>query len=125
MKRPILQMQLYGTNVLRLVTGGGRFTPAERIVAQPELVDVSAGWTDGVPDGRQIELWLSALLPQGGARSLHWKRARDTFDREGIRREASDSADAIWGHPGHEYAGAVTFESLCYGRCEVVVDRSV
>ena len=112
MKRPILQMQLYGTDVLRLVTGGGRFTPAERIVAQPELVDVSAGWTDGVPDGGQIELWLSALLAQGGARSLHWRTARDTFDREGIRREASDSADAIWGHPGREYAGAVTFESL-------------
>ena len=110
-KRPVLQMRLYGTDVLRLVTGGGRFTPPERIDAHAPLVEVSAGWKDTIPDGRQIELWLSALLPQGGARSLHWRIARETFDREGVHREASDSADAIWGQPGREYAGAITFES--------------
>ena len=111
MTRPILEMSLYGQQVLRLRTGGGRFTPADRIEAQPGLRNVSAGW-DAIPNGKQLEVWLQALLPQGGARSFHWQLARHTFDAEGIAREASDSADAIWGVPGREYSGGVTFRSL-------------
>ena len=112
MRRPVLEMKLHERTVLQLVTGGGRFTSPERIETHPGIERVSAGWQDRAPDGRAIELWLSALLPQGGARSLQRRFARDTFDAEGVRREPSDSADTIWGTPGYEYAGAVTFRSL-------------
>ena len=112
MRRPVLEMKLHERTVLQLVTGGGRFTAPERIETHPGIERVSASWHDRELDGRALELWLSALLPQGGARSLQRDLARDTFDAEGIRREPSDSADTIWGTPGYEYAGAVTFRSL-------------
>ena len=111
MKRPILEIGLHGSVLIQVISGDGRFTPPERIEAGPEAEQLCASW-DTIPNGRQLEFWLQALLPQGGARSFHREKAQETFEQENILREAVDSADAIWGVPGREYAGAATFRSL-------------
>ena len=109
--RTLLIVELHGRIGARIQTGGGRFSPPGRHRFAPTDTPLSSNWVDRTPSPAEVDHWLRALLPQGGAGSLHWTLARKRFEHEGVAREPADAADAIWGLPGREYAGAVTFRS--------------
>ena len=52
------------------------------------------------------------LRPQNGARTVQEQRARAGLQRLGVERAILDQGDIVWGTPGREYAGAISFRSL-------------
>ena len=78
---------------------------------------MTGAWPRGTSlTGIDTERWLRGIRPQNGARTVQEQRARAQLKRLGVERAILDQADIVWGTPGREYAGALSFRSLIEGR---------
>ena len=85
---------------------------------------MTGAWPRGTPlTGTVTEHWLRGIRPQNGARTVQEQRARAQLKRLGVERAILDQADIVWGTPGREYAGAISFRSLLDAR-EVEPERN-
>ena len=114
---------LHGTPLLEIETGRGEVDSPAHIRAASDAWKMTGAWPRGTSlTGIDTERWLRGIRPQNGARTVQEQRARAQLKRLGVERAILDQADIVWGTPGREYAGALSFRSLVDGR-EVEPER--
>ena len=107
---PRLLVLVGGEPALRLNPAGGRYAgpdAAEWLVARDRM---SCGWNPPI-DMFRLSNWLEHALPENGLLGDARGRAADELMRHGVRRDPSGPADVLWGNPGLDCPGTVSFVS--------------
>ena len=114
---------LHGAPLVEIETGRGEVDSPTHIRTASDAWKMTGAWPRGAAlTGTDTERWLRGIRPQNGARTVQEQRARAQLKRLGVEHAILDQADIIWGTPGREYAGALSFRSLIDGR-EVQPER--
>ena len=102
-----LLVYLHGVPAVRLDPAGGRFASPDAIEWLAAANALSCGWRPPIAI-HEFANWLEHLLPENGRLLQARRRANDALRKHGFLREASGSADILWGNFDSECPGAVS-----------------
>ncbi len=106
-----LRLYLHDELALAIDPGAGRYGPPDSVEWFAAATRLSCGWKPPC-DLFELYAWLSHLVPENGMRLAFAEAATKLFESLRVRRDPSTVCDWIWGNPGVEYAGAVSFKSI-------------